>query len=306
MARRFTREQAKQKTYFATNDEVKLVGKYVNSSTKTLFEDEAGRFYSTPHNVWQGTRNPKTQYQRAKKTYYSRFTEEEREKRAKDFQERLFKKYGKITGFKPRKGKTLNCLICKKEFYRKPSSLQKYCSRECTNKGFEIEKEIRKCKTCKKEYSVYKSYLKIRKSLYCSVKCRGLAQRKKNDKFSRGKRSFKKILWRFFSKYIRQRDKGLCISCGKQSTWKDMDAGHYIPKTAGLSIYFDERNVNAQCRRCNRFLHGNLSQYAIALRKKYGDDILEELEKQRQKKVRFDIDDYREMIDYYKSRVKED
>ncbi len=62
----------------------------------------------------------------------------------------------------------------------------------------------------------------------------------------------KSNLWNVFSQYIRRRDideNGMvaCISCGKLDYFKNLDAGHYIPKTYGLSIYFEERNVHPQC-----------------------------------------------------------
>jgi hypothetical protein len=114
----------------------------------------------------------------------------------------------------------------------------------------------------------------------------------------------KKQLWTIFSKYIRQRDGGICISCGKVDDWKKMDAGHYIPKTAGLSIYFNERNVNCQCTYCNRFMHGNLSAYALALRKKYGNDILEELDNVRKTPIVLTRKDYEDKITYYKTLIK--
>jgi len=115
----------------------------------------------------------------------------------------------------------------------------------------------------------------------------------------------KKELWVYFSQFIRQRDKGICISCGKEDFWRKMDAGHYIPKTAGLSLYFDERNVNCQCTYCNRWMHGNLSRYAIALRKKYGENILEELDKKRIKIKKITNDEYIKLIEIYKNKIDE-
>jgi 5-methylcytosine-specific restriction endonuclease McrA len=114
----------------------------------------------------------------------------------------------------------------------------------------------------------------------------------------------KKSLWKVFSEYIRRRDKGVCISCGKRADWKTMDAGHYIPKTSGLALYFDERNVNCQCTSCNRWMHGNLSAYAIALIKKYGPDILEELDSQRNVIKKISEDEYKGMIEIYKNKIK--
>ena len=39
---------------------------------------------------------------------------------------------------------------------------------------------------------------------------------------------------------------------------------------------FDEINVHAQCKKCNRFLYGNGAEYSARIIKKYG---LEEYEK---------------------------
>ena len=112
-------------------------------------------------------------------------------------------------------------------------------------------------------------------------------------------------LWKVFSEYIRRRDQGVCISCGKKDEWKNTDAGHYIAKTAGLSIYFSELNVNCQCTGCNRFRHGNLAQYALALRQKYGEQILEKLDWQRKQSIKINNIEYKRLIEEYKKKISE-
>ena len=119
----------------------------------------------------------------------------------------------------------------------------------------------------------------------------------------------KSNLWTVFSLYIRKRDYDAmgyvtCISCGKKDTIENMDAGHYIPKTYGLSIYFHEKNVHPQCTACNRFRRGNLTAYAIALRKRYGESILEELDELKHKSVKYSRSDYEELIEKYKGLLK--
>ena len=116
-------------------------------------------------------------------------------------------------------------------------------------------------------------------------------------------RVLKNRLWKVFSEYIRKRDNGVCISCNKKEDWKLQDAGHYIAKTGGLSIYFDERNVHSQCTGCNRFRHGNLPDYALALQRRYGPNILQELKDQKQKIRKISNKEYLELIDYYKNKV---
>lgn len=87
-----------------------------------------------------------------------------------------------------------------------------------------------------------------------------------------------------------------------------MDAGHYVPKNrGGLLLYFDERAVNSQCTYCNRFLHGNLDSYAIALRKQYGDSILEELAELKRKGhgLKLPRSWFVERIEYYQNKINE-
>ncbi len=69
-----------------------------------------------------------------------------------------------------------------------------------------------------------------------------------------------------FNKWIRNRDKDKgCISCGAQIT----EAGHYYSQGHHSALRFNETNVNGQCTRCNRFLHGNLINYRHGLVKRY-------------------------------------
>lgn len=86
---------------------------------------------------------------------------------------------------------------------------------------------------------------------------------------------------KIFSEYIRIRDSDeygfiRCISCGRRVHWKEADAGHYIPRSH-KSTRWNEKNVNTQCRQCNRYENGNLEAYRIGLIKKYGFGTLEEL-----------------------------
>lgn len=68
-----------------------------------------------------------------------------------------------------------------------------------------------------------------------------------------------------------------CISCRKWFPFEELDGGHYIPTTTS-STRFDERNIHAQCHRCNRFLHANLRGYFRGLEEKLGRSGLDDLE----------------------------
>jgi len=79
----------------------------------------------------------------------------------------------------------------------------------------------------------------------------------------------KRKLWEVFSKYIRKRDKNICFTCGRNGEGKGMHAGHFIPKSVGgITLYFNEENVNAQCYNCNINLGGNQYVYGKNLGKK--------------------------------------
>jgi hypothetical protein len=80
---------------------------------------------------------------------------------------------------------------------------------------------------------------------------------------------------REFSKYIRSREFS-CCTCGSQ---KKLQAGHYISRRY-FSLRWDERNVHSQCQSCNIFHEGNKPRYAIYLINKYGQEILETLDRE--------------------------
>lgn len=92
--------------------------------------------------------------------------------------------------------------------------------------------------------------------------------------------------WTAFSKYIRTKDK-VCISC---KTGKADTAGHFIPgSVCGKELFFSEFNVNGQCTSCNLWKHSNGAEYAIALQKKYGKKILEQLDRTRKQEYKSGI-----------------
>lgn len=55
-----------------------------------------------------------------------------------------------------------------------------------------------------------------------------------------------------------------------------MDAGHFISREKPATKYH-EKNVNAQCKECNRFKAGNQYSHGIAIDKKFGNGTAEHL-----------------------------
>lgn len=115
-------------------------------------------------------------------------------------------------------------------------------------------------------------------------------------------------LWKIFSQYIRLRDSdgqgiGTCFTCGFKAHYKNLDAGHGIGRQH-KSVKFDERNVHAQCGRCNRFEQGNQAIYKEEVEKRYGKGTWDSLvikSRQTCKRGKVEIE---VMEEYYKNEVK--
>ena len=84
---------------------------------------------------------------------------------------------------------------------------------------------------------------------------------------------------RVFSKYIRLRDSHgdsyfVCCSCGRTLPYEQADAGHFVNRR-WMALRYDEMNVHAQCRSCNRFDEGNNVGYMRFMQRKYGDSAID-------------------------------
>jgi len=96
---------------------------------------------------------------------------------------------------------------------------------------------------------------------------------------------------KWMAKYVKlrdARDQGYvygryvkCCTCGCVLTMgtKNCQAGHFIGRGlgGGSGVYFDERNVHAQCYQCNRFRQGAPHEYELFLIEKYGQKVVDEL-----------------------------
>ena len=91
---------------------------------------------------------------------------------------------------------------------------------------------------------------------------------------------------RAFSKFIRQRERHFndytfCTTCLIYKPWQEMTNGHYINR-GKWQVRFNEKNCNVQCPKCNWQEHIDESRktiYALMMVRKYGAEVLEELQK---------------------------
>ena len=117
----------------------------------------------------------------------------------------------------------------------------------------------------------------------------------------------KKDLDAIFSKYIRQRyandlDYVSCFTCGKTKLWKHLQCGHYVSRSF-TSLRWNEKNCQVQCGQCNIYKKGNLDIFARNLERKYGPDILIQLEIKKRNKMKLMAFEYEVLIRYYKDLI---
>ena len=131
--------------------------------------------------------------------------------------------------------------------------------------------------------------------------------RKKSSKPKSARSKLVAKLDKTFSLYIRKRDTNhqgyfRCISCGRILPYEQADCGHYINRQH-MATRFSEMNCNAQCRKCNRFMEGNIQGYRKGLIKKYGEDKVELLEAMQNRSVKISDFELEQMNKYYKQKT---
>jgi len=119
--------------------------------------------------------------------------------------------------------------------------------------------------------------------------------------------NYKERLDVIFSEFIRLRDSAngefRCISCDETKPYEQADCGHYINRQH-MATRYHEMNCSAQCRKCNRFLEGNIIKYRKGLLKRYGEEAVDILEALQDTTRQIKEPEYKELIAYYKEKVK--
>jgi hypothetical protein len=173
----------------------------------------------------------------------------------------------------------------------------------------------KKCKCCGVEFMPFKSMQKV-----CSTKCaieysNEQTKKKAKQQARREKKKFnednmtlsdyKKKLQTIFNKFIRLRDveKG-CVSCGTPLQNRKFDAGHFYATTYE-GLRFNENNVFGQCVPCNRNKHGNIHEYRKRITDRISEEELQWLDDNRHIRLKLTKYELKELIEVYKSKVKE-
>lgn len=106
-----------------------------------------------------------------------------------------------------------------------------------------------------------------------------------------------------FSLFIRQRyadewGNVSCVTCGQRKHWKEMNAGHFIPRQYRATRYL-ETNVAPQCVHCNQWRRGNLIEYYAWMQKTHGQETIDELRRLKGTTRKFTRADLEELLERY-------
>lgn len=119
----------------------------------------------------------------------------------------------------------------------------------------------------------------------------------------------KAAAWYWLSMWVRRKaadENGFvrCVTCGVQKHWKDLHAGHFVPKKRGLAVYFLEENVHPQCPQCNTWNGGMLIEYTRFMELTYGKAFVDELLQLSRTKKPMRLADFEEIENEYRDRCK--
>lgn len=162
-------------------------------------------------------------------------------------------------------GMMSNCFHCGKEFYKRPSELDKmYCSRKCSYEHQSLYAwEEFTCKTCGKQFKSKKKPHSNNRNTYCSIICRNLGYRAykgllnpnwqggKGTEHQRIRQTKDYMEWR---KSVYTRDDYTCQECGKRGG--KLHAHHKEHFAQVPEKRLDINNGTSLCKECHGKIHG--------------------------------------------------
>ena len=172
----------------------------------------------------------------------------------------------------------------------------------------------KKCKACKEKFTPERDFQACCDYLCAIEHAKNLKEKrektKKSSALKEKKAFYKKDVTTMkmkaqnaFNRYIRTRDKGSqCISCG--CNVDKGDASHFFSVGGHSAIRFHTDNVHLGCYKCNRFLHGNLVPYKIALIEKIGQERFNRLEQLSKVTKSYNTVYYNRIIKIFNAKTK--
>lgn len=168
---------------------------------------------------------------------------------------------------------------------------------------------------CSPECGLVISRLKLEKKALADAKAEKAARTAERQQDRAKKEKLKRLqdlraeAQQQFNRYIRFRDFGKgCIDCGQplgeQKFGGSYDAGHYLSRGSNWHLAFDERNVHAQRKSCNRPGGTTREKLRAGVVARIGLEAVEALEADQAPR-RYRHDDYRQIRDTYRAKANE-
>jgi hypothetical protein len=129
------------------------------------------------------------------------------------------------------------------------------------------------------------------------------------------KQFYSSTAWKHFSKYVltyyaNKEGYVKCATCTsiKHVSDKELHLGHLIKvfdgNSSNFSVAFDERNVLPQCSKCNTFQGGRELEMLEAIKKKFGNDVYDQLKFKKRQFYKLDKVELKEISDHYREKLK--
>jgi len=121
----------------------------------------------------------------------------------------------------------------------------------------------------------------------------------------------KSTVWAKCSEYNRRKDATAdgyvaCCSCGLIKYYKEMDCGHFYPRSNGKALYWVPENLHAQCRSCNGYHKENGKiGYTKFMIDTYGREFVDNLGIRARTIYRERKSDLIYWNDFYKEKLRE-
>jgi hypothetical protein len=96
----------------------------------------------------------------------------------------------------------------------------------------------------------------------------------------------------------------ICCSCGRKGHYKTFDAGHWISRTNGATLY-DFQNCHPQCKRCNAYQGGNRDGYDVFMEKTYGKRAMNALRKRASEPKQWTRPELAELVIGWRAETRE-
>lgn len=182
---------------------------------------------------------------------------------------------------------------------------------------------VKRCKACRNMFTPSSSWQTHCRAEACAIHAAELAKAKRQRQEAKEHRTKLEAIKPLaelraeaqaaFNAYIRERDRQAgwgCICCGAPLEWHSdtpggkVDAGHYMSRGTAPELAFDERNVNAQRKSCNRPGGATRAEFRAGMVARWGRQVVEELEGPREP-LRLRHDDYRQIKADYRAKLRE-